>query len=160
MQKLFSEAKQNNYDHSAFIELEERLGRDITFGTAGLRAAMGPGFALMNTVTVQLATQGVAKYVLQNGGKLVVVGCDHRHNSETFRAVTIATLNKAGLKVISFETPIPTPLVPFTVRRVGADFGIMITASHNPAQDNGYKVYGGNSCQVIINLSKTSLLSI
>ncbi|PJF18533.1 hypothetical protein PSACC_01681 [Paramicrosporidium saccamoebae] len=125
-------------DETARAVLNLRLERDISFGTAGLRATMNPGFSCMN---------GLATYVKQKGGHKVVVGYDHRHNSLQFFQVTVATLKKAGLSVLGFSESVATPMVPFSVQNEGAACGIMITASHNPANDNGYKVYASNACQ-------------
>lgn len=142
-------------------ELRDRLKCDLSFGTAGLRAPMGPGFNRMNRVTVQLTSQGVAQYLSQRGAKIVVVGHDHRHHSDEFAAVVAACLRKKGMLVLGFgDKVIPTPLVSFAVRRQKADFGIMITASHNPAADNGYKVYDCNACQVQSTWSLFKLLRI
>lgn len=134
----------------AVAELRAMFERDIDFGTAGLRAAMGPGFARMNRVTVQLATQGVAEYLLKlvPGGATVVVGRDHRYQSQEFAMLTATVLRFKGIKVHLLSRPHATPLVPFAIGRVKASFGIMITASHNPATDNGYKVYAANGCQI------------
>lgn len=121
---------------------------DISFGTAGLRATMGPGFSRMNNITVQLTTQGVTEYLLERNGRKIVIGHDHRHGSDEFARIVETTLRSKGLEVVSFGRIVPTPFVPFAVQQEQADFGIMITASHNPAADNGYKVYGANACQV------------
>lgn len=113
---------------------------------------MGPGFSRMNHITVQLATQGVAQYLTaQSSGqsKSVIIGHDHRHNSTAFAEIVAQTLHCAGIKVKIFSHIVPTPMVPFAVAHERADFGIMITASHNPAADNGYKVFGANGCQIM-----------
>lgn len=110
---------------------------------------MAPGFNRMNRITVQLASQGVAEYLRQAGARSAVIGCDHRHNSRQFAEVAGRCLRRAGIKILNFSHVVPTPFVPFAVQRERADFGIMITASHNPAADNGYKVYGGNACQIV-----------
>lgn len=143
-------------DERAVSELSERMLYDISFGTAGLRAAMGPGFNQMNCVTVQLATQGVAQYLSSQPTTLrsVIIGHDHRHNSVAFAEVAARTLKHAGIQVKTFSRTVPTPLVPFAVVKEEADFGIMITASHNPAADNGYKVYGANGCQIMSPVDK------
>ncbi|ODV94159.1 hypothetical protein PACTADRAFT_34969 [Pachysolen tannophilus NRRL Y-2460] len=136
-------------------ELEQRLRGRILFGTAGLRARMEAGFTRMNDVTVLQASQGLASYILKQkfDEPSIVIGHDHRHNSERFAFITASVfilkkikvyfLGNTGLKVI------PTPLVPFTVDYYHSSCGVMITASHNPAADNGYKVYWGNGCQII-----------
>jgi phosphoglucomutase len=134
-------------------ELELRLRHRIAFGTAGLRGPMQAGFACMNSLTVIQASQGLAAYLLkteQNVKKRgVVIGRDARHNSEKFAKLTAAAFVAKGIKVWWYETPSHTPMVPFGVRELNAAAGIMVTASHNPAKDNGYKVYWSNGCQII-----------
>jgi len=134
-------------------ELEKRLRNRIAFGTAGLRGPMQAGFACMNSLTIIQASQGLAAYLLQTEKDVkrrgVVIGRDARHNSEKFAKLTAAAFVAKGIKVWWYETPSHTPMVPFGVRELGAAAGIMITASHNPAQDNGYKVYWSNGCQII-----------
>ena len=140
--------KSEKGNEAAQRQLREWMETDISFGTAGLRASMDPGFSRMNKVTVQLVTQGVAEYLVQTRGQRVIVGYDHRHNSKEFAYIVRNTLALKGLKVLCFDHVVPTPLVPFAVQKEKADLGIMITASHNPATDNGYKVYGANGCQI------------
>ncbi|GAB7341268.1 hypothetical protein MBLNU457_7542t1 [Dothideomycetes sp. NU457] len=133
-------------------ELEKRLGSRITFGTAGLRARMEAGFSRMNSVTVIQASQGLAEYLISldpgNREKGIVIGKDGRHNSDKFAKLTAATFSAKGFKVYWLKT-VHTPLVPYGIRYHGAAAGVMVTASHNPAADNGYKVYMGNGCQII-----------
>ncbi|KAF2477834.1 uncharacterized protein BDR25DRAFT_330481 [Lindgomyces ingoldianus] len=139
--------------HGDIHELEMRLRNRIAFGTAGLRGPMKAGFACMNSLTVIQASQGLAAYLLEHEDSCkyrgVVVGRDARHNSEKFAKLTAAAFVAKGIKVWWYEIPIHTPLVPFGVRELNAVAGVMITASHNPAQDNGYKVYWSNGCQII-----------
>ncbi|KAF2115225.1 hypothetical protein BDV96DRAFT_612597 [Lophiotrema nucula] len=134
-------------------ELERRLRNRIAFGTAGLRGPMKAGFACMNSLTVIQASQGLAAYLLKTEENVkhrgVVIGRDARYNSEKFAKLTAAAFVAKGIKVWWYEIPTHTPLVPFGVRELNAVAGIMITASHNPAQDNGYKVYWSNGCQII-----------
>jgi len=134
-------------------ELERRLRHRIAFGTAGLRGPMQAGFACMNSLTVIQASQGLAAYLLKTETEVkrrgVVIGRDARHNSEKFAKLTAAAFVAKGIKVWWYETPSHTPLVPFGVRELNAVAGIMVTASHNPAKDNGYKVYASNGCQII-----------
>jgi phosphoglucomutase len=134
-------------------ELEKRLRTRIAFGTAGLRGPMKAGFACMNSLTVIQASQGLAAYLLETEENVkrrgVVIGRDARHNSEKFAKLTAAAFVAKGIKVWWYEIPNHTPLVPFGVRELNAAAGVMITASHNPAQDNGYKVYWSNGCQII-----------
>jgi phosphoglucomutase len=140
--------KDKNHD-----ELEARLRTRIAFGTAGLRAKMEAGFSRMNCLTVIQATQGLAEYLIAQVPGVrhlgVVIGRDARHNSSKFAKLAAAAFVAKNIKVWWFEVPVHTPLVPFGVGELGAAAGIMITASHNPPQDNGYKVYWGNGCQII-----------
>ncbi|OLY78369.1 putative phosphoribomutase [Smittium mucronatum] len=133
--------------------LEKLLRKPIEFGTAGLRSKMEAGFSRMNCVTVIQASQGLAVYVkkmvpdaLKRG---VVIGYDHRHNSQTFARLTAAVFLKHGFSVYFLDGLSPTPLVPFSVKKLLASCGVMITASHNPKDDNGYKVYWENGAQII-----------
>lgn len=138
-------------------ELERRLRTRIAFGTAGLRARMEAGFSRLNDVTIVQASQGLAAYVSQKSGPnySVVIGHDHRLHSKRFAELTATAFILAGYHVYYLSSSmnggdlVPTPLVPFAVDYFGAACGVMITASHNPAQDNGYKVYWGNGCQII-----------
>ena len=134
-------------------ELEKRLRHRIAFGTAGLRGPMQGGFACMNSLTVIQASQGLAAYLMKTEENAkrrgVVIGRDARHNSEKFAKLTAAAFVAKGFKVWWYEDPSHTPLVPFGVRELDAVAGIMVTASHNPAKDNGYKVYWSNGCQII-----------
>jgi phosphoglucomutase len=140
-------------DQGEDAELERRLRSRIAFGTAGLRARMEAGFSRMNSVTVIQASQGLAAYLLEHvpdvRHKGVVIGRDARNHSEKFAKLTAAAFVEKGIKVWWFEVPSHTPLVPFGVRELHAAAGVMVTASHNPAQDNGYKVYWENGCQII-----------
>ncbi|KAH0290196.1 phosphoglucomutase-2 [Aureobasidium namibiae CBS 147.97] len=133
-------------------ELQLRLGKRIAFGTAGLRGRMEAGFSRMNSLTVIQASQGLAEYLLKANPdtktKGVVIGRDARHNSDKF-AKLVAAVFVAKAIPVKWLGQVHTPLVPYTVGHLGAAAGIMITASHNPAADNGYKVYWGNGCQII-----------
>lgn len=133
-------------------ELQLLLGSRLTFGTAGLRARMGAGFSRLNSLTIIQTSQGLAQYLLEEDGASaaaagVVIGYDARHNSKKFAELTAAALIAKGIRVLWFEHLVHTPMVPFAVKHFHAAAGIMITASHNPKQDNGYKVYGSNACQ-------------
>lgn len=133
-------------------ELQQRLSTRLTFGTAGLRAQMGAGFSRMNSLTIIQTSQGLADYLLDKYPNAavagVVIGHDERHNSAKFAYLTAVALTFKGLKVWWYETSVHTPLVPFAITRLQAAGGVMITASHNPARDNGYKVYASNGCQI------------
>ncbi|RPB25506.1 phosphoglucomutase-2 [Terfezia boudieri ATCC MYA-4762] len=142
-------------DAHNFDELNKRLDERIVFGTAGLRARMQAGFSYMNDVTVIQTSQGLGAYVIEQFGRNaavergIVVGYDHRHNSARFARLTAAAFLTQGIKVYFYDELSHTPLVPFGIKHFGALAGVMITASHNPAMDNGYKVYWENACQII-----------
>ena len=126
----------------------------MEFGTAGLRGKMQAGFGYMNCVTVIQAAQGIARYVLKSGYSGTresgdVIGYDHRKNSALFARLTMGVFQNFGFKIRYFKQHVPTPFVPFAIRKYEAVCGIMITASHNPAEDNGMKVYWKNGCQII-----------
>ncbi|CAE6405206.1 unnamed protein product [Rhizoctonia solani] len=134
-------------------ELKRRLMKRIEFGTAGLRGRMAAGFSCMNDLIVIQASQGLCAYVLQNvadtAERGVVVGHDHRYNSEKWAQLTAAAFVSKGIKVYLHKGIVHTPLVPYTVSKLKAAAGVMITASHNPKDDNGYKVYWENAVQII-----------
>ncbi|XP_064609937.1 phosphopentomutase-like [Liolophura sinensis] len=134
-------------------ELKKRLSARMEFGTAGLRARMGTGFSMMNDLTIIQTTQGLLKYLESACSDLkergVVVGFDGRHNSRRFAWLTAAIFMHAGVKVYLFSNLCPTPYVAYGVRKFQGVCGVMVTASHNPKEDNGYKVYGRNGAQII-----------
>jgi phosphoglucomutase len=133
-------------------ELQLRLQKRIAFGTAGLRGRMEAGFSRMNSLTIIQASQGLAEYLLKTNldtkTQGVVIGRDARHNSDKFAKLVTAVFVAKAIPV-KWLGQVHTPLVPYTVGHLGAAAGVMITASHNPAADNGYKVYWGNGCQII-----------
>src|SRR5262245_8093806 len=133
-------------------ELAERLSGPLTFGTAGLRAPVGAGAARMNRATVIRTTRGLADFLGQtrSGARSlpVVVGRDARASSEAFQRDVVAVLAAAGIPVRYFEEPVPTPLVAYTARALQATAAIVITASHNPRGDNGYKLYLDDAVQL------------
>ncbi|KAF2102124.1 hypothetical protein NA57DRAFT_54051 [Rhizodiscina lignyota] len=134
-------------------ELELRLRNRMTFGTAGLRAKMQAGFGFINSLTIIQTSQGLAEYLLANVPDVkkrgVVIGRDARHNAEKFMRLAITAFVAKGIRVYCYTLPVHTPLVPFGVNYLNAAAGVMLTASHNPAQDNGYKVWWSNGCQII-----------
>ncbi|EME81290.1 uncharacterized protein MYCFIDRAFT_204256 [Pseudocercospora fijiensis CIRAD86] len=140
---------------SNHAELELRLRKRIAFGTAGLRASMKAGFAFMNSLTVLQASQGLADYILAQSASSskespsIVVGYDARHNSERFARLAAAVFLEKGFTVLWFGQLVHTPMVPFSVTHYAAAAGVMVTASHNPKNDNGYKVYWSNGSQII-----------
>jgi phosphomannomutase len=133
-------------------ELRARFATPLHFGTAGLRGPEQAGPAGMNRLTVRRATQGVIGWLAAIGADVsrgVVVGRDARHGSEKFNDEVIAVLLGAGVTVFEMPGPLPTPFVPYVVKALGLVAGIMITASHNPARDNGYKLYDDSGSQII-----------
>jgi phosphomannomutase len=133
-------------------ELHRRFDAPLTFGTAGLRGPVMAGPAGMNRYTVRRATQGVIAWLEEigvDGAHGVVVGRDARNGSESFNNEVVAVLLGAGVKVYEMPGPLPTPLVAYCVKQLGAAAGIMVTASHNPPRDNGYKLYSSDGSQII-----------
>jgi len=138
-------------DSTALAELQDAFLAPLEFGTAGLRGALGAGPNRMNRVTVLQAASGLAQYLVQQGfvGKKVVIGFDARYNSDVFAKDTALVMSGAGLEPIVFTHVVPTPVLAFAIRQQNACAGIMVTASHNPPQDNGYKVYLGDGRQIV-----------
>ncbi len=138
-------------DQAALLELQDAFLAPLEFGTAGLRGALGAGPNRMNRVTVLQAASGLAQYLVQQGfaGKKVVIGFDARYNSDVFADDTARVMSGAGLEPIVFSHVVPTPVLAFAIRHLGACAGVMVTASHNPPQDNGYKVYLGDGRQIV-----------
>ena len=131
-------------------EIKERFYMDLEFGTAGLRGIIGAGINRMNIYTVRRATQGLANYIIKQGGaaKGVAIAFDSRHMSPEFAEEAALTLAANGIKAYRFETLRPTPELSFAVRELGCIAGINITASHNPKEYNGYKVYWEDGAQL------------
>jgi phosphomannomutase len=138
-------------DASAWDALEERL-QPLSFGTAGLRGAVGAGSGRMNLAVVIRTAHGIARYLAEQAAdpKLpIVIGFDARPTSRAFAEVSAGVLLAAGRQVVAFKTPTATPLCAFLGRELGAPITIVVTASHNPRPDNGYKVYGANAVQIV-----------
>ena len=137
-------------------EIEDRFYKELEFGTAGLRGVMGAGTNRMNKYTVGKATQGLANYILEKGteSKGVAISYDSRNNSKEFGMQTALILNANGIKTYLFESLRPVPELSFAVRNLGCTAGVMITASHNPAKYNGYKVYWDDGAQIISPVDK------
>lgn len=130
-------------------EIEDRFTNHLAFGTAGMRGVLAAGTNRMNVYTVARATQGLADYInscTENG--CVAVAYDSRHQSEEFGALTASVLAANGVKAYIYNRLMPVPMLSFAVRELKCDAGVMITASHNPAEYNGYKVYGPDGCQM------------
>ena len=134
-------------------EIEDRFYKELEFGTAGLRGVMGVGTNRMNKYTVGKATQGLANFILEKGteNKGVAISYDSRNMSKEFGMQTALILNANGIKTYLFENLRPVPELSFAVRNLGCTAGVMITASHNPAKYNGYKVYWDDGAQIINN---------
>ena len=154
-----------NYDEETKAEIKQLLNnedkkplidafyKDLEFGTGGLRGIMGAGSNRMNKYTVGSATQGLSNYLLKEFSELeeikVVIGHDCRNNSRLFAEIAADIFSANGIKVYLFEDLRPTPEVSFAIRKLGCQSGIMITASHNPKEYNGYKAYWNDGAQVL-----------
>jgi phosphomannomutase len=138
-------------DAAASAELLDAFSDRLQFGTAGLRGALGPGPNRMNRVTVSQAAAGLAAYLLDRGltGGTVIVGYDARHNSERFAQDSAEILAAAGFAAVLTPGPLPTPVVAYGIGIFGCVAAVVVTASHNPPQDNGYKVYLGDGSQIV-----------
>ncbi len=131
-------------------EIEDRFYKDLEFGTGGLRGIMGAGANRMNKYTVSKATQGLADYLKAefDGEKSVAIAHDSRNNSRQFAIYAAEVLCANGIKVYLYDTLMPTPVLSFTVRHLGCTAGAVVTASHNPKEYNGYKIYDETGCQL------------
>src|SRR5450631_3272397 len=137
-------------DAEAGADLEDRFAGMLEFGTAGLRGAMGAGPNRMNRSIVILAAAGRTAYLLESSSEpLVVIGFDARHSSDVFASDTAAVVVAAGGRAMVLPRPLPTPVLACAIRHLGASAGVMGPASHNPARDNGYKVYLGDGSQIV-----------
>lgn len=137
-------------------EIKDRFYKDLEFGTAGLRGVIGYGSNRMNKYTVGKATQGLAEFILKQGtqDKGVAISFDSRHMSKEFSEETALCLNANGIKTYIFDSLRPVPELSFTVRELKCTAGIMITASHNPPEYNGYKVYWDDGAQIVPPMDK------
>jgi phosphomannomutase len=140
-------ARVEDGDAAAADDLADRFSTRLAFGTAGLRGTLGAGSNRMNRVLVAQAAAGFAAYLNErsSGTPTVVVGYDGRRNSDVFARDSVEIFAGAGLHAILLPRLLPTPVLAFAVRHLGADAGVMVTASHNPPDDNGYKVYLGGA---------------
>lgn len=125
------------------VTLKKYFNGFLQFGTAGLRGPVGPGPSSMNRAVVGRASAGIAAYMKSHGMKSVIIGQDARHGSAEFTDETASIMSGAGMDVYVLPRPLPTPVLAFATQYLNCDIGIMVTASHNPREDNGYKVYVG-----------------
>lgn len=139
-QQLRDLLEQRNYE-----QLRTHFSGFLQFGTAGLRGPIGPGPSCMNRAVVGRTAAGLAQFMKDRGLTSIVIGRDARHGSEDFTRETAEIMSGAGMKVFVLPRPLPTPVLAFSINELGVDVGVMVTASHNPPQDNGYKVYLGGS---------------
>ena len=139
----------------------DRFYRDLEFGTGGLRGVIGAGTNRMNVYTVKKATQGLAEYILASGEKKsVAISCDSRIKSDYFSKSAAEVLAANGIKVHIYKELMPTPMLSWAVRALDCGAGVMVTASHNPAKYNGYKVYGNDGCQLTLEAAEAVLAKI
>lgn len=143
-------------------EISDRFYRDLEFGTGGLRGVIGAGTYRMNYYTVCKATQGLAAYLkaVKPEGASVAVSYDSRIKSDYFAKSVAEVMAANGIKVYIYSELMPTPMLSYAVRAHKCDAGVMVTASHNPAKYNGYKVYGSDGCQVTIEAADAILAEI
>ena len=140
-------------------EIEDRFYKDLAFGTGGLRGIMGAGSNRMNAYTVGKATLGLARYIKSKKADnlSVAIACDSRLNSADFLWNAARIFASQGIKVYAYHTIVPVPVLSFTTRYLGCDAGVMITASHNPKEYNGYKVYDAKGCQFCTEDAKNAI---
>jgi phosphomannomutase len=124
-----------------YDQLRKYFSGFLQFGTAGLRGPIGPGPSCINRAVVGRTAAGLAQFMKVRGLTSIVIGRDARHGSEDFTRETAEIMGGAGMKVFVLPRPLPTPVLAFSINELGVDVGVMVTASHNPPQDNGYKVY-------------------
>lgn len=148
-EQLLEELKNMNEE-----EISTAFFKDLEFGTAGLRGVVGAGSNCMNIYTVGKTTKAVCLYLKKLGGKSIAISYDSRNMSEEFARLVACICAKEGIKAYIVKEMMPTPFLSFLVRHYHTDMGVMITASHNPKEYNGYKVYDENGCQLLEEPSK------
>ena len=142
-------------------EIKDRFYKDLSFGTGGLRGILGAGTNRMNVYTVAKATQGLAAYLRKKSSKpSVAIAYDSRIKSEVFAKEAACVLAANRIKVHLYKELMPTPALSFAVRHLKCSAGIVITASHNPCEYNGYKVYGKDGCQLTLDAANSVLTEI
>ncbi|KMT22620.1 phospho-sugar mutase [Clostridium cylindrosporum] len=152
--KTFDKDTENELDFLNSEEIEDRFYKEIKFGTGGIRGKIGAGTNRINYYTIARATRGVSNFLIKNFEKpSVVIAYDSRKFSLEFSLLSAYVFSSYGIKVKVFKEPTPTPILSYAVRRLNASIGIVITASHNPKEYNGYKVYGEDGGQIIKKVS-------
>ena len=150
---VVSEADKEILRNMSEAEKDDAFFKNVEFGTAGMRGILGPGTNRLNVYTVQKATIGFARYLLEKYPNVksngVVISHDNRHMSREFTLLTAKVLSEHGIKAYIFDSLRPTPELSYAVRYMHADGGVMVTASHNPKEHNGYKVYDETGCQLV-----------
>lgn len=149
---------QSLLDSGDEVTLKKYFNGFLQFGTAGLRGPVGPGPSSMNRAVVGRTAAGIASYMKKRGMTKVVIGRDARHGSEDYTFETAEIMSGAGMDVYILPRPLPTPVLAFATMHLQSDIGIMVTASHNPPQDNGYKVYVGPTADDI-NYASSQIIS-
>ena len=151
-------------DNEDPTELIESFYKDLEFGTGGLRGIMGVGSNRMNIYTVGAATQGLSNYLKKEFADQdqikVVIGHDSRNNSRKFAEISADIFSANGIKVYLFEDLRPTPEMSYTIRKLGCQSGIILTASHNPKEYNGYKAYWNDGAQMIAPHDKNTIAEV
>ena len=166
--KVWKKAVEGNAELSADLngineeEIFDRFYRELDFGTAGLRGVLGAGTNRMNIYTVARASVGIAKYICETAGEgaSLAIAYDSRNNSELFSKTAAAVYAGYGIKVFLYPYLMPTPALSYAVRNLKCTAGVVVTASHNPAKYNGYKVYGADGCQITEEVANKILAKI
>lgn len=154
---LVEELKNIQEDSDGILD---RFYRELEFGTGGLRGVIGVGTNRMNIYTIRKSTQGLANYLKKIANTSVAIAYDSRIKSDLFAKNAAAVLAANGIKAYIYPELMPTPALSFAVRHLGCDAGICVTASHNPAKYNGYKVYGNDGCQITLEMANSVLEEI